>query len=85
MYKSVLDYFEETVKRVPEKKAIRHNEDDCTFAMLQEQAQKLGSYMIELVGDIKNRPIVDCYPNPWMLLWQILVYHTVVIFSIIWM
>ena len=58
MYKSVLDYFEETVKRVPEKKAIRHNEDDCTFAMLQEQAQKLGSYMIELVGDIKNRPIV---------------------------
>ena len=29
MYKSVLDYFEETVKRVPEKKAIRHNEDDC--------------------------------------------------------
>ena len=79
MYKSVLDYFEETVKRVPEKKAIRHNEDDCTFAMLQEQAQKLGSYMIELVGDIKNRPIVV------LLLWQILVYHTVVIFSIIWM
>lgn len=63
MYKSVLDYFEETVKRVPEKKAIRHNEDDCTFAMLQEQAQKLGSYMIELVGDIKNRPIVVLLPK----------------------
>ena len=40
MYKSVLDYFEETVKRVPEKKAIRHNEDDCTFAMNYRKRQK---------------------------------------------
>lgn len=31
--------------------------------MLQEQAQKLGSYMIELVGDIKNRPIVVLLPK----------------------
>ena len=35
MYKSVLDYFEETVQRVPEKMAVRHKEEECTFAGLQ--------------------------------------------------
>ena len=48
MYKSVLDYFEETVQRVPEKMAVRHKEEECTFAGLQEKAQKLGSYIIKL-------------------------------------
>ena len=43
MYKSVLDYFEETVQRVPQKMAVRHKEEECTFARLQEKAQKLGS------------------------------------------
>ena len=50
MYKSVLDYFEETVQRVPEKMAVRHKEEECTFAGLQEKAQKLGSYIIKLAG-----------------------------------
>ena len=27
MYKSVLDYFDETVQRVPQKVAVRHKED----------------------------------------------------------
>ena len=38
MYKSVLDYFEETVQRVHEKMAVRHKEEACTFAELQEKA-----------------------------------------------
>ena len=38
MYKSVLDYFEETVQRVPQKMAVRHKEEECTFARLQEKA-----------------------------------------------
>ena len=58
MYKSVLDYFEETVQRVHEKMAVRHKEEACTFAELQEKAQKLGSYIVELTGSVKNRPIV---------------------------
>ena len=58
MYKSVLDYFEETVQRVPEKMAVRHKGEACTFAELQEKAKKLGSYIVELTGSAKNRPIV---------------------------
>ena len=45
MYKSVLDYFEETVQRVPQKMAVRHKEEECTFARLQEKAQKLGKQL----------------------------------------
>ena len=63
MYKSVLDYFEETVQRVPEKMAVRHKEEECTFAGLQEKAQKLGSYIIKLAGSVKNRPIVVLLPK----------------------
>lgn len=63
MYKSVLDYFEETVERVPRKIAVRHNEDNCTFGILQEKAQKLGSYIIEQIGNQKNRPIVVLLPK----------------------
>ena len=55
MYKSVLDYFEKTVQRVPDKMAIRHKEEGCTFTELQEKAQKLGSYIVELAGTVKNR------------------------------
>ena len=63
MYKSVLDYFEETVQRVPQKMAVRHKEEECTFARLQEKAQKLGSYIIKLAGSVKNRPIVVLLPK----------------------
>ena len=63
MYKSVLDYFEETVQQVPEKMAVRHKGEECTFAGLQEKAQKLGSYIIKLAGSVKNRPIVVLLPK----------------------
>ena len=41
MYKSVLDYFEETVQQVPEKMAVRHKGEECTFAGLQERHKSL--------------------------------------------
>ena len=63
MYKSVLDYFEKTVQQVPEKIAVRHKKEECTFAGLQEKAQKLGSYIIRLAGAVKNRPIVVLLPK----------------------
>ena len=84
MYKSVLDYFEETVQRVPQKMAVRHKEEECTFARLQEKAQKLGSYIIKLAGSVKNRPIVVLLPKSIEAVVSDLAYHTAAIFLIIW-
>ena len=84
MYKSVLDYFEETVQRVPQKMAVRHKEEECTFARLQEKSQKLGSYIIKLAGSVKNRPIVVLLQNQLKQLFLIWAYHTAAIFLIIW-
>ena len=63
MYKSVLDYFEETVQQVPEKMAVRHKGEECTFAGITGKGTKLGSYIIKLAGSVKNRPIVVLLPK----------------------
>lgn len=84
MYKSVLDYFEKTVQRVPQKMAVRHKEEECTFARLQEKAQKLGSYIIKLAGSVKIVRLLFYFQNQLKQLFLIWAYHTAAIFLIIW-
>lgn len=46
MYKSVLDYFEETVAANKEKEALIHNNESCTFETLMVRGRKLWNEII---------------------------------------
>lgn len=63
MYKSVLDYFEETVEANREKKALIHNNETCTFDSLMLWGKKLGTLLSGMLPQIQFAPIVVLLPK----------------------
>lgn len=53
---NVLEYLESAARQNPEKTAFADKEESITYADLQEQAQRIGSY-IRRRGALKNRPV----------------------------
>ncbi len=63
MYKSILDYFEETVTENQEKKALIHKDESCTFNQLLCSGKKLGTYLTSVLQGNKFSPIVVLLPK----------------------
>lgn len=63
MYKSVLDYFEETVAAAPEKTALVHGEKSCTFARLQQKGRQLGTLLSRLLPCGLHAPVAVLLPK----------------------
>ena len=63
MYKSVLDFFEETVAANPEKNALIHKEESCTFNGLADKGKKLGTLLSQLLSQEMFSPIVVLLPK----------------------
>ena len=59
----LLDYFEETVKNNDSKIAIKHNDDELSFAKLKVKSQKLATHLLSYIGDLINRPIAVFLPK----------------------
>lgn len=63
MYKSVLDFFEETVATNPEKNALIHKEKSCTFSHLMQKGKKLGTLLSHLLTKNMFSPVVVLLPK----------------------
>ncbi len=63
MYKSVLDYFEETVAAKKEKEALIHNNETCTFETLMVRGRKLGTRLSQMLPQPQFSPIVVLLPK----------------------
>lgn len=63
MYKSVLDFFEETVEAYPEKNALVHKENSCTFLELADKGKKLGTLLSHLLSPDVFSPVVVFLPK----------------------
>lgn len=63
MYKSVLDYFEQTVRANQEKNALIHGDETCTFDQLLHKGKKLGTYLSGLLPEIRFSPVVVLLPK----------------------
>lgn len=59
----LLDYFEETVKLKSFSIAVKHNDQEISFIELKEKAQKLGTHLFTLTGEITNTPIAVFLPK----------------------
>lgn len=56
MYRNVLDYLNETVKRMPEKMAFSNGTDSFTFSEIYEQSRAVGSWLHQ--QNIYKSPVV---------------------------
>lgn len=56
--RSVLDFFEETVKRYPDKTAFADEKGSCTFQELKDRARKIGSYLADKVEPRDPVPVL---------------------------
>lgn len=63
MQKTVLDYFEKTVQKNPEKVALIEGEKECTFAELHNNAKWMASSIIDRVPKAVSQPIVVLLPK----------------------
>lgn len=63
MYKSILDYFEETVLENSDKCALLHKEERCTFFQLMEKGKKVGCLLSSILQGRTSRPIVVLLPK----------------------
>lgn len=62
-FKSLLDYFEETVHRCPDKIALIHGEDRLSFAELHTNVQQLASYLMDVTAGCDRCPICIFLPK----------------------
>lgn len=60
---NLIDYFEDTVKKQPEKTAVLHNKEEITFGSLMKKAQALGTLLATLLKERYNRPIAVFLPK----------------------
>lgn len=60
---NLLDCFEETVSRQPDKIAVRHGENELSFASLRGEAQTLAASLIQQIGDKRNCPVAVFLPK----------------------
>ena len=63
MKSHMLDYFEETVKRRGNTAAVRHHDQEITFAGLQEKAEKLGTWLLSVLEGSVNTPVAVFLPK----------------------
>lgn len=63
MYKNVLDFFVETVKRTPNKNAVIHGERSISFAELDLKSQILASSILDRISDDICTPIAVFLPK----------------------
>lgn len=63
MYKSILDYFEETALKNPDKCALIHKEETCTFFQLLEKGKKVGCLISSILQGRTSQPIVVLLPK----------------------
>lgn len=63
MYKSILDYLEETVAVNPDKTALVHKEETCTFAQLLDRGEKLGTLLSHMFPQTMFAPVVVLLPK----------------------
>ena len=59
----LLDFFEETVSKKADATAVVHNEQSISFTELKDKAQKLGTYLIQRIGGVQNKPIAVFLPK----------------------
>lgn len=62
-FKNLLDYFEETVRRYPQKTALIHGEDALSFEALHSDAQQLADYIMEMTAGCDKRSICIFLPK----------------------
>jgi len=60
---NIIDCFEDTVKKYPDKIAVEHNDDKITFLELQNKAIYLSNLISETIGGKINRPIAVFLPK----------------------
>lgn len=63
MYKNVLDYFRETVKSVPDKKAVIHQDNSITFAQLDRKSRQLASVILTKETSEYSAPVAVFLPK----------------------
>lgn len=61
--KNILDYFEDTVERYPEKNALVHINQSLSFSELYGHVQHLASYIIEMTEGCNTRPVCVFLPK----------------------
>lgn len=54
---NLLDYFEETVEKHPEKVAVQHKEESISFALLKKKSQGIACHIVTGLRGMKNRPV----------------------------
>ena len=59
----LLDSFETTVGKNPDKVAVEHNGREISFGELCQNAQKLGIALVDLISGVFNRPIAVFLPK----------------------
>ena len=63
MIKNVLDYFNQTVQRVPDKKAIIHKDLSITFKELDRKSRILASYILNMTDKEAVSPVAVYLPK----------------------
>lgn len=63
MYRNILDHFEETVLRNPQKTALLHHDAQMTFAELQQKSKRLADLLCDRFPCQKNRPVAVFLPK----------------------
>lgn len=63
MHKNMIDYFEDTVKKYPDKVCLIDNGRDITFKELQTKASEIGQIIYDVIGGVKNQPIAVFLPK----------------------
>lgn len=57
MYCNVLDYFEETVSKFPDKTAVVHRDTVLTFKELSDSSKCIAGKILQYSGNIRNKPV----------------------------
>ena len=63
MYCSILDYFEETVEKNPDKVAVEMGENRLSFETLRFQSYQVAERILEVVGECQRKPIAILLPK----------------------
>lgn len=63
MYKNMIDFFEDTVQKYPDKICIIDNERSLTFRDLQQKGETIAHYILQETKEAKNQPIAIFLPK----------------------
>ena len=63
MYKNMIDFFEDTVKKYPDKICIIDGERTLTFQELQERGEEIADTILQESKEAKNRPVAVFLPK----------------------